>query len=105
MGIDLLRAGARPPLATPLPEAPYFVFLSRGNRRPRVEIWPLKIREPIPILPVPLADPDPDVPLDLGRAIRTIYDRAGYDLRIDYRQSLTPGLSADEEAWVKAHLR
>jgi hypothetical protein len=38
--IDLLRAGARPPLLTPLPEAPYFVFLSRDGKRPKVEIWP-----------------------------------------------------------------
>jgi hypothetical protein len=68
--IDLLRAGTRPPLATALPAASYFIFLSRGNRRPRVEIWPLRIREEIPVVPVPLSPPDPDVPLDLGKAIR-----------------------------------
>jgi hypothetical protein len=66
--IDFLRSGERPPLVTPLPEAPYFVFLSRVQRRPNVDIWPLPLRDEIPIVPVPLAEPDPDVALDLGLA-------------------------------------
>lgn len=84
--IDLLRGGQRPPLETPLPAAPYFVFLSRGERRPLVDIWPLRLQDAITVLPIPLRAPDPDVPLELGRAIQTIYDEAAYDLRIDYRQ-------------------
>lgn len=104
--IDLLRAGQRPPLVTPLPDAPYFVFLSRADRRPNVEIWPLRLQDPIPVLPVPLLVPDSDVPLELGRAIQTIYDEASYDLRIDYRRPLTPPAFAPEDAeWLEAHLR
>lgn len=104
--IDLLRAGQRPPLVTPLPDAPYFIFLSRAGRRPQIEIWPLRLQDPIPVLPVPLLAPDPDVPLDLVRAIRTIYDEAAYDLRIDYRQSPPPpDLAPEEAAWVEAHLQ
>ncbi|MBI4769073.1 MAG: DUF4058 family protein, partial [Chloroflexi bacterium] len=34
--IDLLRAGRRWPVVAPLPDAPYFVFLSREYRRPKV---------------------------------------------------------------------
>jgi hypothetical protein len=106
MEIDLLRAGHRPPLATPLPQAPYFVFLHREQRRPAVEIWPLRFQDSIPLLPVPLLEPDPDVPLDLGRAIQTIYDTAAYDLRIDYRQPPPkPDLSPEDAAWVEARLQ
>ncbi|MBI4600936.1 MAG: DUF4058 family protein [Planctomycetes bacterium] len=102
MEIDLLRTGERSPLLTPLPDAPYFVFLSRENKRPKVEIWPLGFREPIPVLPVPLRDPDPDVPLDLGLAIQTGYDRAGYDLRIDYsRPPPGPDLKPEDAAWIR----
>lgn len=105
MEIDLLRSGRRPPLETPLPDAPYFVLLSRGDRRPRVEIWPITFRDPIPIVPVPLDRPDPDVPLDLGRAINTIYDEAAYDLRIDYSQPPPkPDLSPEDAAWLEAYL-
>ena len=53
--IDLLRAGRRPALITPLPDAPpSFIFLSRVERRPQIGIWPLSLRKPIPLLPVPL---------------------------------------------------
>lgn len=104
--IDLLRAGTRPPLTTPLPPAPYFVILSRGDRRPRVEIWPLKIQEAIPAMPVPLSAPDPDVPLDLGKAIQAIYDRAGYEVRIDYaKPAPKPPLPAEDLAWIEERLR
>ncbi len=103
--IDLLRAGERPPLAEPLPEAPYFIILSRAERRPVAEIWPLTLPEPIPIVPVPLLPPDADLPLDLGQALATIYDRSGYDLRIDYTQPPPPPpLSAEEITWLNEHL-
>ncbi len=104
--IDLLRAGERPPLADPLPEAPYFVILSRVERRPVAEVWPLELQEPLPIVPVPLLPPDADVPLDLGQALATIYDRSGYDLRIDYTQSPPPPqLSIKDMTWLEEHLQ
>lgn len=104
--IDLLRAGRRPSLETPLPPSPYFVFLSRAEQRPRVEIWPLSLRDPIPLLPAPLRQPDPDVPLDLGRALHEAYRDARYDLRIDYRQDPPPPpLPPEDAAWLDAHLR
>ncbi len=106
MEIDLLRAGHRPPLVTPLPEAPYFVFLHRGDNRPKVEIWPLRIQEAIPVLPVPLLYPDPDVPLDLGRAIQTIYEVAAYDMRLDYYEPPPkPDLALEDAEWVAARLQ
>ena len=104
--IDLLRGGRRPALLDPLPDAPYFVFLSRVERRPVVEIWPLPVREPIPQLPVPLRPPDPDVPLDLTQALARVYSSARYDLRIDYRQAPpSPELPPEDAAWLDAHLR
>jgi uncharacterized protein DUF4058 len=104
--IDLLRGGIRPQLARPLPDQPYFIFLSRAPRRPQIEIWPLLLREPIPVVPVPLRFPDPDVPLDLGQALRRIYSSAHYERRIDYRKAPPPPDLADEDAdWLDAHLR
>jgi hypothetical protein len=105
MEIDLLRAGERPPLAEPLPEAPYFIILSRAERRPVAEVWPLRLQSPIPILPVPLLPPDADIPLDLGQALATIYHRSGYDLRIDYSQPPPPPpLIPADATWLDEHL-
>lgn len=104
--IDLLRGGKRPPLVTPLPDAPYFIFLTRAQLHPAVQIWPLSLQEPVPVVPVPLAETDPDAPLDLNRAIDAIYDEALYHLRIDYTQPPPPpDLPAEETAWLAAYLR
>jgi hypothetical protein len=104
--IDMLRQGKRPQVARPLPDAPYFVFLSRVQRRPYLDIWPLTLRTPITHIPVPLRSPDADTLLDLGIAIRIAYQRARYDLEIDYRADPPPPeLAPDDAAWLDAHLR
>ncbi|MBX3002172.1 MAG: DUF4058 family protein [Caldilineaceae bacterium] len=104
--IDLLRNGVRPRVARPLPDFLYFVFLSRAERRPTIEIWPIGLRKPLPVVPVPLRRPDADVALDLGAALRQIYNSARYDRRIDYRANPPlPALPAEDAAWLDAHLR
>lgn len=52
-----------------------------------VDVWTLKLQDRLPVIPVPLRQPDPDVPLDLAAALNTIYDEAAYDLSVDYRQA------------------
>lgn len=89
-----------------LPEAPYFVILSRAERRPVAQVWPIPFAEPLPVLPVPLLDPDPDVPLDLGGAVAAVYERASYDLRIDYvRSPPGPPLTVADTAWLESRLQ
>jgi len=106
MEIDLLRGGARLPMLTPLPDAHYFILLSRAKNYPETEIWPLQVQDEIPILPIPLLDPDPDLPLDLGIAIHTIYDLASYDMRIDYTQPPPgPEWAAEDRAWLENRLQ
>ncbi len=106
MEIDLLRGGTRSQLATPVPPAPYYVTLSRANRRPTVEVWPLALEERLPVLPVPLAAPDPDVPINLGDVVATVYERGGYDVQIDYRKAPPPPpLTAKERKWAAELLR
>lgn len=103
--IDLLRAGRRPQVITPLPPDPYFIFVSRAYRRPEIEIWPLSLQTAIPLVPVPLQRPDPDVALDLGLAIQHIYTSARYDLLLDYsQQPAPPAFSSSEQAWIEAQL-
>lgn len=103
--IDLLRAGRRPQTARPLPDNPYFILLSRAERRPRLEVWPLSLRLPIPRVPVPLRRPDPDVALDLTAALRQIYASARYERRIHYQEAPpAPELSSEDTIWLHTQL-
>jgi len=103
--IDLLREGERSPLERPVPSAPYYVTLSRVELRPTVEVWPVRLHDPLPALPVPLRDPDADVALDLGAAVASVYQRAGYGSLIDYRlPPPPPPLGEAESAWLAAWL-
>lgn len=100
--VDLLRAGERIPSLQPLPRADYLVHVSRVGLRPRGEIWPIRLRDPLPVVPVPLSAGENDARLDLGAAVRLAYDRGGYDVRIDYRKPPPPPPLVDEDAaWAR----
>ena len=103
--VDLLRVGERFPLAGPLPSVPYFVFLSRANRRPRVEVWPIPLEQPLPAVPVPLLPGDSDVPLDLQQALQTIYDWYSYDRAADHSGEPAVQLAPEQQAWADEWLR
>ena len=80
------------------------VVLSRAERRPNVSLWPLRLRDPLPVIPVPLRAPDPDVRLDLREVLDRVYDFAGY---ADYIYSFTPQppLHPEDARWAEALAR
>jgi hypothetical protein len=100
--IDLLRSYPRMPFDDPLPPAHYLVMVCKAGERPRSNVWPINVRQPLPTISIPLLAPDPPVPLDLGPALRTAYERARYDLRVDYRKPSAPPLSPADAAWAAA---
>ena len=100
--IDLLRDGQRSPLEIPPPEAAYLISLGRAGNRPTVDMWPIQLSERLPCIPIPLADPDPDIALDLGAIVREVYERGAFARRLDYTQPPPPPeLSATEQAWLE----
>lgn len=98
--IDLLRRWKRMPLAGKLPACDYLIVVSDANKRPDVDAWPLSVRNPLPLIPVPLLHPDPPVMADLGEALRLAYARARYDLQINYNQPPKPALSSEDAKWA-----
>ena len=103
--IDLLRRGLRLPFEGDLPPADYYVFLSRVPKRPRTEIWPIGLRDRLPVVPVPLLPPDADVPLDLQRAVDACYDLVHYERLLDYTAAPPPPpLSEADTAWLAERL-
>ena len=99
--IDLLRRGQRPLSCARIPDSAYRVTLLRAHAA-RADVWVL---DPLPVLPVPLHAPENDVALELGLALRTIYERAAYDLSINYAEAPPPPpLTPEEEAWRREAL-
>ena len=81
--IDLLRTGTPSPTLAP---SDYRVLVSKAAERSRVRFWRIGIRQALPVVGIPLRGNDPDVPLDLAAVLRNVYDRAAYDLSLDYRR-------------------
>ena len=103
--IDLLPKGRRVPMRGKLPPAPYFVVIGRSERRPATDVWPIPLDRPLPEVPVPLLAGDPDVMLDLQRALGGVYDDDRLGSLIDYTQPPEIPLTPDQAAWVDQHLR
>jgi hypothetical protein len=103
--IDLLRGGQRMPMVGPWPQSPYYLLVGREDHVPSCRVWPASFKEPLPEIPVPLASPDPDLPLALQPMIDAVYERSRYGRRLDYTRPLTPPLSPEESAWLAERLR
>jgi hypothetical protein len=80
------------------------VLVSRGDQRTRTRFWPISVRQELPVLAIPLRGKDPEIPLDLGAVFRTAYDRAAYDLSVDYGKPQPP-LEGNDAKWAKELLR
>ncbi len=103
--LDLLRRGTRPFAQPRLPEVLYCIALTRAQAK-QIEIWPVELPTPLPVVPVPLQEPDLDVPLDLQAVLNAIYDEAAYDLSLDYDQSPPPPVFSEEDAdWLQTQLQ
>jgi hypothetical protein len=100
--IDLLRGGRRMPLENRR-ACDYSVLVSRAEDRPRAGFWPIRLRQRLPIVPVPLQSKDPDARIDLQEVFHDVYDAAGYDDFI-YAGRPNPQLSAKDATWARTFL-
>ena len=97
--IDLLRGGEPMPFEG-CPKSDYRIAVSRVMQRPNVEIWPFDLRDPIPIIPVPLKTSDPEMPINLKAVLESVYDGGRSELTI-YDDPPEPPLSKSHAAWAK----
>lgn len=100
--IDLLRRGERP-LAHPyLPKSHYLVTLIRAGIN-KTQIWAMSIKDQLPVIPVPLKQPDEDTVLDLGQAMKDLYEQGAFSKSINYAETPPPPVFTTEEIeWIKS---
>lgn len=96
--IDLLRGGPRLPWDR-LPKCDYYVAVSRASDRSKADCWPVNLRDPLPEVPVPLRDGEPEPLVSLQAILHRVYDEAGYDLHV-YAAPPEPPLSAADAKWA-----
>ncbi len=97
--IDLLRGGPRMPIPD-MPKCDYYVFLSRFDSRPENDFWPVRLRDPLPTIPIPLLQPHADAVVDLQQVLHHVYDAAQYEFSI-YDGQPEPALSPENAEWAK----
>jgi hypothetical protein len=103
--IDLLRHGRH---VTMVPEArvraiancDYLINVNRWPDRKRLEVYPGLLRSRLPRIRIPLADPDPDVPLDLQTALEQVYEDGSYMLRVRHDEPCEPPLPPTDQQWA-----
>ena len=103
--IDLIRSGEPMPLIDQARRSDYHILVSRGDCRPYATLYPFGVRQPIPTFPLPLKAADPEPLIDIGQLLHELYDRAGYDLRMDYMIDPEPPLPAADAVWASRLLR
>ena len=104
--IDLLRTG---PHVLSVPEhvararRPYD-YLACVNRavgvRDEFELYPRRLRERLPRMPIPLAAGDPDAALDIQAVLDYAYEQGAYRDQLRYDRSAHPPLAPEDAVWA-----
>lgn len=97
--IYLLRAGEPMPIFGDA-KGDYYILVSRGYGRPDADLYTFTVRDVLPAFPIPLKQGDTEPVLDLQQLLHDIYERARFDLVIDYSQPAKPPLSPEDTAWA-----
>jgi Protein of unknown function (DUF4058) len=103
--IDLLRGNRMVSVPKKVGPHSYLVHISKRGQRPRGLLYAIRLSQRLPVIPIPLKPGDPDARLDMQTVLDEAYDRAGYDLRIDYRADPNPPLSGKLATWADQLLR
>jgi hypothetical protein len=100
--LDLIRAGPRLQLSSSPPEDDYLCYISRANERPNCDVYSWSVRQPLPVLPLPLRTPDPDIHVNLANPFQVAFSRGRYGRFIDYSaQPPAPRFSEADRSWIQ----
>jgi hypothetical protein len=104
--IDLLRSGQHVMAAALefIPSARRRTYMMSVQSRTRTTVFGASLREPLPVISIPLRPTDRDVSLNIQQIIDLVYDRGRY-AKLNYQTDPEPPFAPDDAAWVDELLR
>ena len=102
--IDLLRGGRPLPIKGSM-ASDYRILISRSDDRPQAQLYGFNLGHDIPAFGVPLKSEETAPLLQLQSLVHRIYDKARFELVIDYSQTLSPQLSKAEQLWMSDYVK
>lgn len=103
--IDLLRSGKPMSVVGAPVKSDYRILVSRSDTRPTADMYAFNVQNQIPLFPVPLLSGDAEPVVNLKDLLDLIYDRARYDIRVDYSGEPVPRLSDGDAVWADGVLK
>ncbi len=103
--IDLLRAFKPMPLVDNDIQSTYRILVSRSDTRPQASLFPFSLQDPLPTFPLPLEPGATEPLIELQNLLNQVYDRAGFDYRINYTLDPPDPLSPTDRTWISHHLQ
>ncbi|MCW5316878.1 DUF4058 family protein [Nostoc sp. KVJ3] len=103
--IDLLRSGEPMPILDNQIKSDYRILVSRSQSRPQAELYLFNLQAQIPTFLLPLRKGDTEPLINLQGVIQDLFDRAGFDLAIDYTQEPVPSLGEADAVWANLLLQ
>jgi hypothetical protein len=103
--IDLLRDGKPMLIYGNNIASDYRILVSRSDKSPKADLYAFNLKDSIPSFPLPLRREDNEPLIDLQTLIDELYDRASYDLVIDYSKQPVPKLSEADTSWLDETLQ
>ena len=78
----------------------YRVSVRRSAPDDKSELYPMRLAERLPVIPVTLREGEPDVLIDLQTSIDRVHQNGGYAEETDHSAACDPPLTADEAQWA-----
>lgn len=100
--IDLIRVGQHMEAEIDSGRYAALVVRARDGEPHRGELYEFGLRDPLPVIPVPLMAGDDDVPLDLPGIFKQVYVSARYRLQLDYAR--LSDIPIDERDFIQGRL-
>ncbi|MEL6816463.1 MAG: DUF4058 family protein [Cyanobacteria bacterium J06598_3] len=83
----------------------YRILVSQSDLRPQAALYAFGVKDQVPSFHLPLQSSDTAPVVNVQQLLNDIYDRSGYDLKLDYTQEPVPALVGPDAAWLDSLLK